>query len=71
MVCHYWFFNNEFKFQNSVCNICHDLTMLSVNSNIAINTIKGVDYRCIIHEIRKSEAVNLLKHLVLDDRGYI
>ena len=45
--------------------------MLSVNSNIAINTIKGVDYRCIIHETRKSEAVNLLKHLVLDDRGYI
>ena len=24
----YWFFNHGFKFQNSVCNDCHDLTML-------------------------------------------
>ena len=23
--------NNEFKFQDSVCNGCHDLKMLSVN----------------------------------------
>ena len=49
-----FFFNHRFKFQNSVCNGCHDLTMLCFNiSDIAV---KGVDYRCIIHDISKSEA---------------
>ena len=52
MICHYWFFNHGFKFQDYVCNYCHDLTMLSVNlSNIAIITVKNVDYRCIIHTL--------------------
>ena len=46
--------------------------MLSVNiSNIAIITDKNVIYRCIIHNISKSEAINLLKKSVLEDRGYI
>ena len=37
--------NNEFKFQDSVCSGCHDLTMLSVNiCNIAVITVKNVDY---------------------------
>ena len=52
MICHYWFFNHGFKFQDSICNGCHDLTMLSVNiRDLAIITIKNVDYRCIIHNI--------------------
>ena len=68
MVCHYWCFNHGFKFQDSVCN----LTMLCLNiSYIAVITIKGVDYRCIIHEISNSEAINSLKGSVLDDHGYI
>ena len=71
-ICHYWFFNHGFRFQDSVCNGCHDLTMSSVNiSDIAIITVKNVDYRCIIHNISKSEAINLLKNSVLEDRGYI
>ena len=46
--------------------------MLSVNiSDIAIITVKNVDYRCIIHNISKSEAINLLENSVLEDRGYI
>ena len=28
-ICHYWSFNHRFKFQDSVCNGCHDLTMFS------------------------------------------
>ena len=72
MICHYWFFNHGFKFQDSVCNGCLDLTVLSVNiSDIAIITVKDVDCCCIIHNISKSEAINLLKNFVLDDRGYI
>ena len=33
MICHYWFFNHRFQFQFSVCNGCHKLTMLSLNTN--------------------------------------
>ena len=55
MICHYWFYNHGFEFQNSVCNGCHDLSILSVNiSDIAIITVKNVDCHSIIHTIRKS-----------------
>ena len=75
------FSNQGFEFQNSVCNGCYDLTVLSVNINdIAIKsltiksidiTIKNVDYHCIIHKISKSEAISLLKNSVLEDCEYI
>ena len=46
--------------------------MLSVNiSDIANITIGNVDCRCIIRNIIKSEAINLLKNYFLEDRGYI
>ena len=72
MICHYWFFNREFKFEDYVCNGCHDLAMLCLNiSNITIITVKNVDYRCIIHNISKSEAINLLESAVLKNPGYM
>ena len=58
MVCHYCFFNHGFKFQNSVVMV-------------AIITLKGVDYRDIIHDVSKSEAIRLLKICLHDDNGYI
>ena len=62
MVCHYWFFNHGFKFQDSVCNDCQDLEIMCFNiSNIAITTVKWVDYSYIIHDISISEAIPLLK----------
>ena len=68
----YWFFNHGFKFQDSVCNGCHVFTILSVNiSDIAIITIKNVDYCCIIHSISKYEAINLLESSVLENCGYV
>ena len=71
MICHFLFFNHEFRFRDSVCNGCHDLTILCLNlSNIAIITVKDVDDHCIIHN-SKSETNSLLKHCVLDGRGYI
>ena len=72
IVCHYYYFNHGFKFQNSVCNGCHELTMLRLNlSHNVIITVKSVDYCCIIHDISKSGAIHLLKNFVLHDRGYI
>ena len=52
MICHYFSFNHGFNFQDHVCNGCHDLTILTVNiSNIAIITVKNVDYCSIIHNM--------------------
>ena len=45
--------------------------MLSVNiSDIAIITIKGVNYRWVIWDICKSEAIHLLENSVIDDREH-
>ena len=72
IVCHYSFFNHGFEFQRSVWNGSHDLTILCLNiSDIAIITVKGVEFRCIIHEIRKSKAIQLLENTGLDNFGYI
>ena len=66
------FLNNGFEFQDFVCNGCHDLTMLSVNiSDIAITTVKNVDYCCTLYLVSKIEAMNLLDNSVLEDRHYI
>ena len=51
IICHYWFFNYGFKFQDYIWNVCHDLATLCLNiSDIAIITVKGADYRCILSE---------------------
>ena len=72
MICHCWFFNHGFRFTDSVCNGCYDLTLLSLNiSDIAIITVKRDDYSHIINDISKSEAILLLENSVLVDRGYI
>ena len=72
MICHYSHFNHGFKFQDSVCNGCHDLTILYLNiSDIAVITVKNVDYCCIIHNISRSETTNVLKNSVLEDRGFV
>ena len=72
MICHYWFFNHGFKFQDHVCNGYHDLSMLCLNiSDIAIIIAKNVDYLYVIHNIGKSEAINLLENSFLEDLGYL
>ena len=46
--------------------------MLCLNiGDIAIIIVKNVDYRCIMHNINKSEVINLLENSVLEDRGPI
>ena len=37
---------------------------------IAFTTVKRAGYSHIIHDISISDAINLLKNYVLDDRGY-
>ena len=71
MICHSWLFNYGFKFQDYVCNGRHDLAIFYLNiSDLAIITVKVVDYLCIIHDIRNSEAIRLLENSVFNDYVY-
>ena len=60
--CHYWYFlNKSSKFQPNVCKRCHDLLLMSMNlTNIAMLNIEDANYRCIISEISKNEAIDLM-----------
>ena len=69
MIWYQWFFNHGFESQDYTCNGCHNMAILSVNkSDIDIIIVKHFVYCCIIHNISKSEAINLLKNSVC---GYV
>ena len=58
MICHYCCFNQGFEFQDFLYNGCHALTMLSVNiSNIAIISVKNVDYCCVITLVNLKQVI--------------
>ena len=65
-VCHYWFFKDiGFKFEEHVCNKCHDLlTMAYSLKNIAILSAKVVTFRCILTGISKNEGLKRLNNSV-------
>ena len=73
MLCHYWFFKDVgFKFEEHVCNGCHDLlTMAYSLKNIAILSAKGVTFRCILMGISKNEGLKRLNNSVTYDRGVL
>ena len=70
-ICYYWYFLNKgFKFQQNVCNRCHDLLMMSIIlRDTAILNIKGSGYRCIISRISKNEAINLMQNADLTEKS--
>ena len=64
-ICRYWYFLDKgFKFQLDVCNGWHDPLMMSMNlSDIAILSIHGAEYCCIISGISKYETINLMQKI--------
>ena len=57
-----------FRF-NLICNGCNDVLMMSMNlSDIAILSINGTDYCCIIKRISKNEAINSLENADLTEK---
>ena len=64
IVCHYWCFNHGSKFQKSVCAGCDGWLMLCLNiSDISMIIVKSINYRCIIHDISKSDAIHFVGKL--------
>ena len=72
-LCHYWFLKNAgFKFEEHVCNKCHDLlTMAYSLKNIAILSGKGTTFRCLLMGINKSEGLKRFNNSVTYDRGVL
>ena len=72
-LCDYWFFKYiGFKFEEHSCNGCHDLlTMTNSLKDIAILSIKGATFRCILMGISKHEALKRLNNSVACDRGML
>ena len=72
-LCHYWFFKDiEFKFEEHVCNRYHDLlTMAYSLKHVAILSVKGATFRCLLMGISKNEALKKLNNSVTYDRGVL
>ena len=65
-LCHYWYFKDVgFKFEEHVCNGCHDLlTMAYSLENVAILSAKGASFRCILSGIRRNKRYKIKQFCV-------
>ena len=72
-LCHYWLFKDVgFKFEEHVCNRCHDLLTIAYSlKDIAILNAKGATFRCILMGISKNEGLKRLNNSVTYDRGVL
>ena len=72
-LCHYWFFKDVgFKFEEHVCNRCHDLLMMAYSlKNIAILSAKGATFRCVLMSISKNEGLKRLNNSATYDKGVL
>ena len=76
IICHYWYFKNiGYKYEQHVCNGCHDLSMMIYDLNdfmiLGDDFINGVDYRCYVFNMSKNDAIKLLNNSVLDNKGVL
>ena len=61
-LCRYWFFKDiGFKFEDNVCNRCHDLLGMAHSlRNIEILRARGNTFRCLLRGISKNECLKRL-----------
>ena len=73
VLCSHWFFKGVgFKFEEHVCNRCHDLlTMAHSLKNIAILSAKGAIFRCLLMGTSKNEALKKINNSITYDRGVL
>ena len=73
VLCHYSFFEDVgFKFEEHVCNRCHDLLPMAYSlKNIAILSANGATFRCLLMGTSKNEALKKLNNSVTYDRGVL
>ena len=72
-LCHYWYFlDKNFNYEPYLYNGCHDLMQKAVSfNNVAVDSIKGSDYRIHFCFMSKNDAINLLNNSVLSNKGVL
>ena len=72
-LCHYWLFKDVgFKFEEHVCNKCHDLLTIAYSlKDIAILNAKGATFRCVLMGISKNEGLKRLNNSVTYDTSVL
>ena len=66
-LCHYWFFKDiGFKFEERVCNRCHDI----LTTAYSLKNV-GATFRCLLMVISKNEDLKKLNDSVIYDRGVL
>ena len=71
MVCHYWYFKDiGYKLEAYTCNKCYYIPMMvhDLDGFLILNG-KCFDYRCILWNITKNDAINRLNNSQLDDKA--
>ena len=62
----------DLKFEEHVCNGCHDLlTMAHFLKNKAMLSAKGATFKCLLIGISRNEALKRLNYLITYDRGVL
>ena len=71
IICHYWYFKDlGYKFEPYACNRCHDISMMTYGlQSITILNVNGVDYRCVLWNMTRNDAINMLSNSKLDSKG--
>ena len=61
-----------FKFEENVCNGCHDLLKMAYSlEHIAISSAKGATFRCILWGTSRNEGSRRLNNSVLEYKGVL
>ena len=74
IICHYcYFFKTNFRFQQKVCNGCHDMTQKFMSFNdFTVVIVERNDYTIHFESLNKSEVLfNRTKNANLSEKGTI
>ena len=66
-LCHYWYFvDKNFNYEPYLSNGCHELMIKAMSFNdLAVASVKEIDYRVRFCFMSKNNAINLLNNSVL------
>ena len=74
VICHYWYFKDiSFKYENYLCNGCHDLMQKATSfNNVAIVYVKGSAYIIHFWYMSKDDAINIMNGSnLIDEKGVL
>ena len=62
----------SYTFEPHVYNDCHVMLMMACEfKNIAILNLKDINYRCVLWNMAKTEAINMLGNFEFENKGVL